>query len=60
LDEDSKKKLIDELSRSLNKQKQSSYDLKNVFGEWKDSKTADEIIEDIEDSRFNDRDIEEF
>jgi len=59
LDIDSKKNLIIKLTKSINSKPKLKLNIKNIFGAWQDTRTADEIIEDIENSRFNDRIIEE-
>jgi len=59
LDIDSKKNLIIKLTKSINSEPKLKLNIKNIFGAWQDTRTADEIIEDIENSRFNDRIIEE-
>ncbi|GBD89095.1 hypothetical protein BMS3Abin03_03041 [bacterium BMS3Abin03] len=59
LDVDSKKNLIIKLTKSIHSKPKSKPKLSKIYGAWKDSRTAVEIIEEIEKSRFNDRDIEE-
>jgi len=59
LDIDSKKNLIIKLTKSINSEPKLKLNIKSIFGAWQDTRTADEIIEDIENSRFNDRIIEE-
>ena len=59
LDVDSKKNLIIKLTKSIHSKPKSKPELKNIYGAWQDSRTADEIIEEIEKSRFNERNIEE-
>ncbi|NOX64320.1 MAG: hypothetical protein GXO85_00640 [Chlorobi bacterium] len=59
LDIDSKKNLIAKLTKSINSNPKSKLNLNKIYGSWHDSRTADEIIEEIEQSRYNNRDIEE-
>lgn len=59
LDIDSKKNLIIKLTKSIHSKPKSITKLDKIYGAWQDSRTAVEIIEDIEKSRFNERDIEE-
>lgn len=59
LDIDSKKNLIVKLTKSINSNPKSKLNLNKIYGSWHDSRTADEIIEEIEQSRFNNRNIEE-
>jgi len=59
LDVDSKKNLIVKLTKSINSNPKSKLSLNKIYGSWQDSRTADEIIEEIEQSRFNNRDIED-
>ena len=58
LDVDSKKNLIIKLTKSIQSKPKSKLNMNEIYGSWKDSRTADEIIEEIEKSRFNNRDIE--
>lgn len=59
LDDNTKKKLIIELTESIQSPKNADQKLENIFGAWQDNRTADEIINDIESSRSNYRNIEE-
>lgn len=59
LDIDSKKNLIIKLTQSIQTKRKTKTDLKEIFGAWQDSRTADEIIAEIETARFNDRKIED-
>ncbi len=59
LDDDSKKNLIIKLTKSINSKQNTKLGISNFFCAWQDSRTADEIIDDIESSRFNNREIEE-
>lgn len=53
LDNVSKKKLIIKLTESLEVNETSDFDLASLFGKWEDSKSSDEIIRDIRDSRMD-------
>ena len=57
LDVDSKKKLIIRLTESIElKGKKDNPD--KLYGSWKDSRSAEEIIKDLENDRTNSREIE--
>lgn len=60
LDVDSKRNLISELNKSIQSKKKTGIDIDKLYGSWNDSRTADEIIEEIENARFNERNIQEF
>lgn len=60
LDTDSKKNLISKLNKSIHSKKKKGIDIEKLYGSWSDSRTADEIIEEIENARFNERNIQEF
>jgi len=59
LDVDSKKNLIIKLTESIQNKSKSISKIDDIYGAWQDSRSADEIIDEIETSRFNDRKIEE-
>ena len=59
-DNNSKKKLIIKLTESIETEKDNSFDLKNLFGAWIDSKDSDTIIKEIRESRINSKNIENF
>ena len=59
LDVDSKKNLIIELTKSIHSKPKTILNLSKIYGSWQDSRTADEIIKEIENSRYNKKDIEE-
>ena len=52
-----KKRLIAKLSESVNKEteEKSSIDLLSLYGAWEDSRSSDEIINDIRNSRIEKR-----
>ena len=58
LDTESKKRLIIRLTESIEIREEPDK-LDRLFGAWKDSRNADEIIEDIRKSRVNIREIED-
>lgn len=60
LKHDSKLDLITKLSESLKTSENTNeISLQSLFGSYKSEQSADEIIEDIRNSRFNNRQIEE-
>ena len=59
-DTESKKDLINKLTKSINDITGDNYDFSSCFGAWDDDRTADEIINDIRNDRVNNRDIEDF
>ncbi|MBA7543637.1 hypothetical protein ES705_35974 [subsurface metagenome] len=58
LDTDSKKRLIVRLTESIDISSKKDK-LDKLFGAWKDSRDAEEIIRDIEGSRTSSKEIEE-
>ena len=52
-DIESKKDLIIKLTQSINAVKEDSHDFSSCFGAWDDERSADEIINDIRNSRVN-------
>jgi hypothetical protein len=59
-DVESKKDLIIKLTQSINSQTENNHDFSSCFGAWNDDRSADEIIKDIQNSRINNREIEDF
>ncbi len=59
LDNNSKKNLIIKLTKSIQSNPKRKLSLDKIYGSWQDSRTAEEIIEEIEKSRFNNRNIDE-
>jgi hypothetical protein len=51
LDNSSKKKLIIELTESIETGDEGKFDLHSLFGAWIDDKDSDEIIKEIRESR---------
>lgn len=60
LDNRSKKQLIIKLTKSIDENEPSNSGFDKLFGAWEDSRTAEEIIEDMKASRTPNRDIEDF
>ena len=60
LDNVSKKKLIVKLTESIDVIERTSFDLASLYGAWDDSRSSDEIIKEILDSRVNKNDLIEF
>lgn len=55
LDNVSKKRLIVKLTESIEVEEENNFNLKGLYGAWKDSRTSDEIINDIRKSRVEKR-----
>lgn len=51
LDDVTKKKLIVKLTESIEIKENSSFNLASLNGAWRDSRSSDEIIRDLRDSR---------
>jgi hypothetical protein len=60
LDNNSKKKLINKLKKSIENKKDPSFELVSLYGAWEDSKDSDEIILEIRNSRIDRNNLEEF
>jgi hypothetical protein len=60
LNTQSKKKLIIQLTRSIESQKKTNKGINHLFGAWDDSRTAEEIINEIRESRTQNVEIEGF
>lgn len=60
LDNNSKKRLIIKLTESLELKRDSSFDLRKIFGAWEDTKDSDEIIKQIKESRIDKLGFEAF
>jgi len=56
LDNISKKKLIIKLTESIEVKEETDFDLASLYGAWDDSRSSDEIIKDIRDSRVDKND----
>jgi len=53
LDNLSKKKLIVKLTESIEVKNDVNFDILSLSGKWVDSRTSDEIIKDIRESRID-------
>ena len=60
LDVDSKKNLIIKLTKSIQSKPKTKLNLAKIYGSWQDSRTADEIITEIENSRLDKIEVEKF
>ena len=56
-DNQTKKKLIIKLTNSLEFKPKKTFDIKSLFGAWKDDRGTQEIIDEIRNSRIEPRDI---
>jgi len=56
-DNQTKKKLIIKLTKSIEVKENKKFDIKSLYGAWEDEKTADQIIKEIRNSRIEPRDI---
>ena len=56
----SKKDLIRRLSKSMGETSADKHDFSACYGAWDDTRSADDIIKDIRDSKVNNREIEDF
>ncbi len=59
LDDFTKKQLIISLTQSLNVENKEEFDFKCLCGAWEDSRSSDEIIEDIRQSRVEKKSLTE-
>ncbi|MFC2087225.1 hypothetical protein ACFLSA_03565 [Bacteroidota bacterium] len=60
LDNNSKKKLIIKLTESIETEKKSKVNLRDLFGAWEDSRDSDEIIKEIRNSRIDNNNVADF
>ena len=60
MDVQSKKKLIAHLTDSIKSNKKTKKGIDHLFGAWEDTRTAEEIINEIRESRTQNREIEGF
>lgn len=58
LDNISKKRLIIKLTESIEVKEKKHFDLKNLYGAWEDTRTSDEIINEIRNSRVEKKSID--
>lgn len=59
-DTESKKDLIIKLTKSIDEKIENKHDFSSCFGAWEDNRDADEIIDDLRNSRANTQEIENF
>ena len=60
LDNVSKKRLIVKLTESIEIKVESNFDLSRLYGAWEDSRSSDEIIKEIRNSRVNKNNLIDF
>ncbi|MEQ8582365.1 MAG: hypothetical protein RIC30_01985 [Marinoscillum sp.] len=60
MDTQSKKKLIIQLTDSIESKETTKKGIDHLFGAWEDTKTAEEMISEIRGSRTQNREIEGF
>ncbi len=60
LDNSSKKKLIIKLTESIEVEPENKFDLRSLYGAWKDNRDADEIMKDIRASRIDNDNLIDF
>ena len=60
LDNVSKKRLIIKLTESIEDRKTKTFDLKSLYGAWDDTRSSDEIISEIRDSRVDKNNLSGF
>lgn len=56
LDNVTKKRLIIKLTESIEVKEKKHFDLASLYGAWEDSRSSDEIINDIKNSRVEKKD----
>lgn len=56
LDNRSKKRLIIKLTKSIEDEIKPEIDLRSLYGAWEDSRSSDEIIKEIRNSRIEKQD----
>jgi len=56
-DNRTKKKLIIKLTESLEVKEEKPFDLKSLFGAWKDERSTEQIIDEIRKSRVEPKEI---
>lgn len=55
LDNTAKKNLIIKLTKSIETKSKKTFDIKSIFGAWEDTRSSDEIIDEIKSSRVEKR-----
>lgn len=59
-DNETKKDMINQLTKSIDEKPKDKSDFSSCFGAWDDERSADEIIKEIRSDRANKSEIEEF
>jgi len=59
-DNETKKNLIVKLTQSIDTKDKKQRDFSSCFGAWEDSRTAEQIIEDLKTDRVDNPEIENF
>lgn len=59
-DNETKKDLIRKLTASIDSKSKDKYDFSSCFGAWEDSRSAEEIVNDLRADRVNKGEIEGF
>jgi hypothetical protein len=57
LDNVTKKRLIVKLTESIEVKEKKYFDLSSLYGAWEDTRSSDEIINDIKNSRMEKKNI---
>lgn len=60
LDVVSKKRLIIKLTESIEDRETKPFDIRTFYGAWEDSRSSDEIISEIRDSRVDKNNLTNF
>lgn len=60
MDTQSKKSLIIQLTDSIESESETKKGIDHLFGAWEDTRTAEELISEIRESRTRTREIEGF
>lgn len=60
LDNVTKKRLIVKLTESIEVKEKKTFDLASLYGAWEDTRTSDEIINDIKNSKVEKKDSIDF
>ncbi|PIQ35079.1 MAG: hypothetical protein COW63_02040 [Bacteroidetes bacterium CG18_big_fil_WC_8_21_14_2_50_41_14] len=60
LDNFSKKKLIIKLTESIELNEDKNFKLDSLYGAWEDSRSSDDIIKEIRDSRVDKNNLVDF
>lgn len=60
LDNVSKKRLIIKLTESIEDREPKPFDINSLYGAWEDTRSSDEIISEIRESRVDKNNLSEF